>query len=74
MVTPTKQLLSPGDIADALHEKVSRVRYVLDRRDIPHVQRVGITRVYHADVVERVRAELEIIACKGQYRTPAPAA
>lgn len=53
MATPTKQLLSPGDIADVLHEKVSRVRYVLDRRDIKPAQRVGITRVYHPSVCAR---------------------
>jgi len=68
------KLLSPGEIADALNEKVSRVTYVLNSRKIKPVQRGGHTRLYRPAVIERVREELAIVASRPGYHTASSAA
>ena len=59
--TTANDLVTPGDIAAALGETVIRVRYVLDSRRFEPVRRAGIVRMYDADVVDRVRTEIESI-------------
>ena len=60
--TTSDSLVTPGDIALALGERVQRVRYILDSRpDIRPVRRAGIVRLFEAGVVERVRHEFEEI-------------
>lgn len=57
--TTTDKIVTAGDIASTLGEKLARVRYVLDSRlDIQPLRRVGIVRIYSVEVVERVRSEL----------------
>jgi hypothetical protein len=69
MKTKTTNLVTSGDIAEALDRDAGRVRHVLDtRRDIRPVGRAGIVRVYTRDVIKRVRSELEAI--DQRRRTP----
>lgn len=61
MVTADR-IVTPGDIARQLGEPWHRVAYVLKRR--PHIRplrRVGAVRVYAAEAVDLVRAELTAI-------------
>ena len=59
METASATFLTSGDIAHALGRSVFQVRYVLDSRpDIQPCARAGLVRLYPAEVVERVRAEL----------------
>lgn len=59
MEAKTPELLTSGDIAKRLGRSVYQVRHVLaSRLDIAPCQHAALVRLYRADVVDRVRAEL----------------
>ncbi len=65
------ELVTRGNIADALGIAPCDVSYILDSRpDIQPVARASLTRLYLRSVIERVRTERERIAAK---RDPVPA-
>lgn len=54
-----KKLLTTGDIAARLNLPIHRVQYFLTARRIDPVTRVGGYRLFAADVVEKLRVEIE---------------
>ncbi len=58
-ITTAQHFHTSGDIARTLGQPFSRVRWILDTRDIQPIGRVGIVRLYNDAAIERVRAELE---------------
>ena len=60
--TDPPRLLTPGVLADRLGVPLHRVTYILNTR--PHIRpaaKAGILRLYDAQAVEAVRAELDRI-------------
>ena len=63
-------LLTTGRIADEVHEKLSRVLYVLATR--PHIRpkaRAGTLRLYGREAVAQVRHELNAIDARRIQQT-----
>lgn len=63
----TRQLLSVGQIAELLGEKVERVRYALRSRGVASVGVVGRTHVYSSEQAHEIEA-----AVRGVARSPEP--
>ena len=61
MANDVPQLRTPGVIADELGAPLSRVLYVLRKRnqDIKPIGRAGVLRLYDLTAVEAVRNELD---------------
>jgi hypothetical protein len=58
MANDTPQLRTPGVIAAELDAPLSRVLYVLRKRDIKPIGRAGVLRLYDRTAVETVRDAL----------------
>jgi len=62
MAEAIPQLRTPGVIAAELGEPLSRVLYVLQKRNIRPIGRAGVLRLFDQRAVELVRAELREMA------------
>ena len=64
MSTPSKHMVTSGEIGRRLNEPIHRIEYVLRTRDIPPRGIAGNCRVYEEADVERIAEILRTIDAK----------
>lgn len=69
MDAPT--FLTTGDIARRLNVNATLVRHIIDTRDIAHVGRAGLVRLFPESAVSEV--ETALAARERRRRSPVPA-
>lgn len=60
-MTAIEQVVSFGEICEALGERDHRIRYALDKLDKQPIRRCGNALIWPAEMIEAVRAELAAI-------------
>jgi hypothetical protein len=70
MANSIPQLRTPGVIAAELDAPLSRVLYILRKRNIEPIGRAGVLRLYDRVAVETVRHELNAIDARHAAKGP----
>jgi len=67
MTNRIDDLMTVNDLARECGVPEWRVIYIIRSRGIRHVRRIGVVRLFRADVLDVVRAELAAIAGKRNH-------